>query len=440
MLFYPEISIQNELKKLMSCADQAYDYELEQKRERLRALLQSEEELQDREIMLRIHDEEATRLREKHNAVLSAKQDKERQRAEFVKHKMIQLKLNNCDEIRSFIQQKYHEESKKCQLAQIEDKMKMKQAKMDEERMWTDVHVRKYKMELDKELSEKRERNTLEQKTLQDIKQQIKEKSLRAAQEKIDLQKVVCASLPFPDHDPKLKVLGKVDLAEELKEQINLRKEMQRKREEQDQQAIRVLNEQLARELEQERINRKAEEDVLRKQKDQYYQYSKHMLRQRQLEEGKLEKLINGTRAKFEQENLEACRGEKQKRLQMASVAYEGQRLQIAEMEAQRAREREERQQEALREREFQEKNRQEAERADCRIQTAVQKYRDSLKEQIKSASLEREERKRANQMETNRLIERSFNELNFVQSYVKGSFEAHFKRHPNLSLMKKKY
>uniref|UniRef100_A0A182X4Y2 Trichohyalin-plectin-homology domain-containing protein n=1 Tax=Anopheles quadriannulatus TaxID=34691 RepID=A0A182X4Y2_ANOQN len=440
MLFYPEISIQNELKKLMSCADQEYDHQLEEKRKRLHSLLQSEQQQQEREIMKKFQDEEEMRLRERTNALLSAKQDQERQRMEFVKNKMIQMKLNNCDEIRSFLQQKYHEESKKCQLAQIEDKMKLKQAKMDEERMWTEVHVRKYKMELQNEQKEKQERKTMEQKTLQDIKHQIKERSLKAAQDKVDLQKVVCASLPFPDHDPKLKALGKAELAEHLSEQIALRKELQRKQSEQDVQVIRALNETTAKQLEQERQTRKAEDLLLKKQKDQFYQYSKHVIRQRQLEDGKLEKLINDTREQFDQDKLEACRREKQKRLQMASIAYEGQRMQIAEMEARKAREREERQQEALRERELQERNRREAERADCRIQTAVQQYRDSLREQIKSASLDRERSKRANQMETNRLIECSLNELNFVQSYVKGSFEEHFKKHPNLSLLKRKY
>ncbi|XP_053676421.1 trichohyalin-like [Anopheles nili] len=440
MLFYPEISIQNELKKLMSCADRAYDHQLEQKRKRLQALLRSEEEQQEQEIMKKLHDEEEMRLREKSNALLAAKQDEERQRVEFVKNKMTQLKLNNCDEIRSFLQQKYHEEAKKCQLAQIEDRIKLKQAKMDEERMWTEVHVRKYKMELQKELTEKNERKLMEQKTFQDVQLQIKEKSLKTAQDKVDLQKVICSSLPFPDHDPKLKSLGKAELAEHLNEQINLRKELQRQRDEKDQKVVRMINETSAKELEQERQVRKAEDVLLKKQKDQFYQYSKHVLRQRQLDEGKLDKLINDTREKFEMEKVEACRREKQKRLQMASVAHEGQRMQIAEMEARKAREREERQQEAFRERELQEKNRLDAENADYRIQTAVQQYRDSLKEQIKSASLERERRKRANQLETNRLIECSFNELNFVQSYVKGSFEEHFKKHPNVSLMKRKY
>uniref|UniRef100_A0A182NGS0 peptidylprolyl isomerase n=1 Tax=Anopheles dirus TaxID=7168 RepID=A0A182NGS0_9DIPT len=318
----------------------------------------------------------------------------------------LKRKSNNCDEIRSFLQQKYHEESKKCQLAQIEDKVKLKQAKMDEERMWTEVHVRKYKMELQKEHIERHERKTMEQKILQDVKHQIKEKSLKAAQDKVDLQKVVCASLPFPDHDPKLKSLGKAELAEHLNGQISLRKELQRKRDEQDMQVIRQLNETTAKELEAERQVRKAEDILLKKQKDQFYQYSKHVLRQRQLDEGKLEKLINDTREKFDQEKLETCLREKQKRQQMASIAFEGQRMQIAEMEARKAREREERQQESLREREQHERNRQEAERADCRIQTAVQQYRDSLKEQIKSASLERERNKRANQLETNRMIE----------------------------------
>uniref|UniRef100_A0A182QYP1 Trichohyalin-plectin-homology domain-containing protein n=1 Tax=Anopheles farauti TaxID=69004 RepID=A0A182QYP1_9DIPT len=280
----------------------------------------------------------------------------------------------------------------------------------------------------------------MEQKILQDVKHQIKEKTLQAAQEKVDLQKVVCASLPFPDHDPKLKSLGKAELAEQLNEQICLRKDLQRKQDEQDMQMIRLLNETTAKELEQERRNRRAEDVLLKKQKDQFYQYSKHVLRQRQLDEGKLEKLINDTREKFDQEKLEICRREKQKRLQMASIAYEGQRKQIAEMESRKLREREERQQEALLEREQLERNRQDAERADCRIQAAVQQYRESLKEQIKSASLERERNKRANQLETNRMIEHSFKELNFVQSYVKGSFEEHFKKHPNVSLMKRKY
>ncbi|XP_058060415.1 cilia- and flagella-associated protein 53 [Anopheles bellator] len=440
MLFYPEISIQNELKKLMALSDQAYDYQLEQKRKRLQALLQAEEEQLDQEIMQKLGQEEETRLREKQNALLVAKQDHERQRAEFVKNKMIQLQLNNCDEIRSLLQQQYHEESKKCQLAQIEDKMKLKQAKMDEERMWTDVHIRKYKNDLEQELSKKRERKLMEQKTLQDIKVQINDKVLQAEQEKVNLQRVVCAALPFPDHDPKLKTIGKAELAEKLREQITFRKELQRKQNDQDRQVIRILNETMARELEQEKIALKTEEEVLRKQKDQFYQYSKDVHRQRLVEEGKLEKLIKDTHEKFDRESVEKCVRDKQKRLQLASLTYEGQRNQIAEMEARRVRERDERQQEALREREFQEKNRQEAELADCRIQTAVHQYRDSLKEQIKSANLERERSKRANQMETNRMIERSLNELNFVQSYVKGSFEAHFKKHPNVSLMKRKY
>ncbi|XP_049535063.1 trichohyalin-like [Anopheles darlingi] len=440
MMFYPEISIQNELKKLMACADQAYDYQLEGKRKRLQILLQTEEQQLEEEIMQKLQREEEDRLQEKKNKLLIMKQEQERKRADLVKNKMIQLQLNNCDEIRSFLQQKYHEESKKCQLAQIEDKMKLKQAKMDEERMWTDVHIRKYKMDLEKELSAKRERSLKEQKTLQDVMVQIKEKSLKAAQEKEDLQKVVCAALPFPDHDPKLKSIGKVELAEQLKEQISFRKELQRNRDEQDRQVIRILNETMARELEQEKLALKSEEELLRKQKDQFYQYSKHVQRQRQIEEGKLEKLIMDTHAKFDQESLEKCQREKQKHLQLAAVAHEGQRNQIAEMEARKLREREERQQEALKEREYQEKMRYDALRADCRIQTAVQQYRDSLKEQIKSANLEREHTKRTNQLETNRIIERSYNELNFVQSYVKGSFEAHFKKHPNISLMKRKY
>lgn len=55
---------------------------------------------------------------------------------------------NNCDEIRTYIQQKHHEEAKRCQLAQIEEKMKLKQARKDEEKMWKEIHLRNYKKEV----------------------------------------------------------------------------------------------------------------------------------------------------------------------------------------------------------------------------------------------------------------------------------------------------
>ena len=99
----------------MSCADQEYDHQLEEKRKRygmglekhqqlplflyicldrrLHSLLQSEQQQQEREIMKKFQDEEEMRLRERTNALLSAKQDQERQRMEFVKNKMIQMKL-----------------------------------------------------------------------------------------------------------------------------------------------------------------------------------------------------------------------------------------------------------------------------------------------------------------------------------------------------------
>lgn len=50
--------------------------------------------------------------------------------------------------MRTLVQQKYHEEAKRCQLAQIEDKNKLKLAKMDEERMWKEVHLRNYKLQV----------------------------------------------------------------------------------------------------------------------------------------------------------------------------------------------------------------------------------------------------------------------------------------------------
>lgn len=120
-------------------------------------------------------------------------------------------------------------------------------------------------------------------------------------------------------------------------------------------------------------------------------------------------------------------------------IVYDGQRKQIAEAEDRRRREREQELQEGIREREIYEQHRKASFEADNRTQLAVKQYRDTLKEQIVSAGLERERSKRHDQMLTNKLVEANAQELDFVQTYVKGSFDSHFKQHPNASLLKKK-
>lgn len=57
------------------------------------ALLQAEEMQQQAEVIEKLREQEIERLRAKENALLAVKQDKERQREEFIKNKMIQLKL-----------------------------------------------------------------------------------------------------------------------------------------------------------------------------------------------------------------------------------------------------------------------------------------------------------------------------------------------------------
>lgn len=57
------------------------------------ALLQADEMQQQAELIEKLREQEAERLRAKENALLAIKQDKERQREEFIKNKMIQLKL-----------------------------------------------------------------------------------------------------------------------------------------------------------------------------------------------------------------------------------------------------------------------------------------------------------------------------------------------------------
>lgn len=48
---------------------------------------------QQKELLEKLREQEVERLKTKENALLAIKQDKERQREEFIKNKMIQLKL-----------------------------------------------------------------------------------------------------------------------------------------------------------------------------------------------------------------------------------------------------------------------------------------------------------------------------------------------------------
>ncbi|EAT41330.1 AAEL006994-PA [Aedes aegypti] len=421
-------------------ADQAYEQHMQEKRKRLAALLQAEEMQQQAEVIEKLREQEIERLRAKENALLAVKQDKERQREEFIKNKMIQLKLNNCDEIRTLVQQKYHEEAKRCQLAQIEDKKKLKLAQLDEERLWKEVHMRNYKLKLDRELNDKRKRVSMECQTLLDIKDQMKERTLRLEKEKVEQQEARCTSLPFPEGDPKLIQMKKSDLAEKLKEQMATNIMLQRKRADQERDLVKVFNEGMEQELAREKATRDAEKQTLKKQIDQYYKYSKHIEKQRSVDEAKIDKLINDVRQQYDKKEVENCNETLKKRWGLADSVYETQRMQIAEMEKLRRKQEEDKILEGARERQLYENHLQKSIEANQRMQTAVKKYRETLKEQIKSATLERERCKRHDQTQTNRLVEANIKDLDFVQSYVKGSFESHFKKHPNTALMRKKY
>ncbi|XP_055633330.1 trichohyalin-like [Toxorhynchites rutilus septentrionalis] len=437
--FYPEINIENEVQKLMKYADRVYERQMEESRKRLEDSRLAEEQQQQRELQEKLEKEEEERLRMKEHKLLAIKQAKEREREEFIKKQMLQLKINNCDEIRTHIQKKYHIEAKRCQLAQIEDKRKLRKAQLDEECIWNEIHRKNYQLLLDRELNEKRKRKLMEEQILLDIKTQMKERSLKAEQEKINLQETRCTSLPFPEHDKKLVQIKRSELAEKLKEQMDTTRKLQTQRDEQEREVAKALNDAMQRELEREKAARAAEKDILKKQIDQYYEYSKHIGKQRLTEEAKMDKLIDDFRQEYDKILVENRQKDLQKRLDLANRVYEGQRQQMAEVEERRRIERERELQGGMDEREVYEKHHLENIDAKNRNQNSVKKYREALKDQIKSATLEKERLRSQNQMQTNKLIEANVQELNFVQNYVKGSFEGHFKKHPNFALMKNK-
>ncbi|XP_055594559.1 cilia- and flagella-associated protein 53-like [Uranotaenia lowii] len=439
-IFYPEINIKHEVQKLVETADQAYDSHMMEKRQRLKDLLQTEEMQHQKEALEILQQRKAESLRERENNLLAAKQEKEREREEYVKNKMIQLKINNCDEIRTIINQKCLEDSKSSQLKQINEKLKMKQVEQEEDRIWKEVLHRSYNIALTRELNDKRKHKMLEEKTLQAIKHQIHEKSLKAKQEKVDLQQVHCTSLPFPENDDKLKKIPKCDLAKDLEDQIKTNMILRKKRQEQESEMDKILNEAMQRELEQEKAKRDEQKDIFKKQINQFYQYSQHVQKQRMADEAKMDKLINDVHKKHDQSFLENCRSTRKKQKDFADTVYEIQRKQMSEMESNRKQEREQELVEGRREREIYEKHRQASVEADNRSRLEIKKYRETLKEQIKSATLERERNKKQNQMQTNMLADASARELDFVRSYMKGTYENHFRQHPNRSLLKKKF
>ncbi|XP_055550279.1 calponin homology domain-containing protein DDB_G0272472-like isoform X2 [Wyeomyia smithii] len=353
---------------------------------------------------------------------------------------MIQLKINNCDEIRTYIQQKCHEDTKRCQLAQIEDKQKLEQSKREEDRLWQEVHLTSYKAKLDRELDVKQKRNIMERSTFLDIQQQIKDHSLKMTEDKKKQQQAYCTSLPFPDHDEKLVQIKKTDLAEILRNQIACKKSLQMKQQAKEQEVVKVLNEGMQRELDREKAALEAEKQVLKKQIDQYYNYSKGINKQRQIEENKMDKLIQDARQHYDDVARNNCKQVMRKRQGLADKVYNTQQKQIAAMNYQRRLQREEKLQEGVKEREIYEQHLRATIEAEHRAQLAAKEYRELLKEQMKSGALEQQRRKHHDQMQTNRLVDTAAQELKFVETFVKGSFENHIKKHPNVSLLKSKF
>ncbi|XP_053696744.1 cilia- and flagella-associated protein 53-like [Sabethes cyaneus] len=439
-IFCPDINIKYEVKKLVDKADQAYEQHMAEKRTRLKALLETEGEQQQKEVFETLRRQQDESLKKKENALIVAKKEKEREKAEFIKNKMIQLKVNNCDEIRTYIRQKYHEESKRCQLAQIEDKRKLEESKREEDQLWQEVHLRTYNAKLDHEMELKQKRKLMETKTFLDIQQQIKDQSLIKVQEKIKEQEGFCTSLPLPDHDEKLKQIKKKDLAEILRDQMACSKSLRLEQDAKEREVIKALNEGMQRELDREKIAQEEKKQVFKKQIEQYYKYSKDIEKQRQIEEDKMNKLIQDARQYHDKIALDACRTTMKQRWGLADYVYETQRKQIAAMEDQRRLQREEELQEGIREREIYKQHQQATIEAEKKAKLAAKEYREILKEQIKSGVIDRNRQKYHDQMQTNKLVDAKSQDLKFVETFVKGSFDKHFKKHPNLSLMKSKF
>lgn len=146
-------------------------------------------------------------------------------------------------------------------------------------------------IQYEKELNDKQKRTSRESQTLLTIKEQMKERALRAEKEKVELQEARCTSLPFPERDVKLIQMKKSDLADKLREQMATNLMLQKKRAEQEREVVKVLNEGMERDLAREKAARESEKQTLKKQIDQYYKYSKHVEKQRSVDEAKMDKV-----------------------------------------------------------------------------------------------------------------------------------------------------
>lgn len=90
--------------------------------------------------------------------LITIKKERERQDEEFVKKKTIQQYMNKCDEIRPYLRQKLLQDSKACQLLQIQDKQKKLLEEKDIENLWVEVAKRGNEQLFERENSENHNR------------------------------------------------------------------------------------------------------------------------------------------------------------------------------------------------------------------------------------------------------------------------------------------
>ncbi|XP_037020935.2 cilia- and flagella-associated protein 53 isoform X1 [Artibeus jamaicensis] len=412
------------VKARVKDAAQGFIINTEERRNKLRELLASEENKYFAEIRLKEEtiEERKDRMREK---IKLLKEKKEKERQDFVAEKLDQQFRERCEELRA--QLSCIHEKKVCEerKAQIEFNKELKRQKLVEEEMFSKLWEEDRLAKEQRDSEEARRQKELVENTRLGLNAQItaiQAQRLAARQLEEEEARLVengKAQVKLEDEREKLKKQKtkqeiRVTLQKALQEKIERVQQEHRQEQDLDLKLVRSALQDLQEEADKKKQKR---EDMIREQKI-YHQYLAQCREEESAQERELDRILEEEKAKKLAEKDKQLKLEKEARKQLVNEVMCTRKLQLQEKLQRKAKEKEERslEQEHINE-SLKELNREEKENFERRSKLA-QEYRQQLgmqmsyQQQARQAEKEEERREVEAGLAANRVCQDKIREL----------------------------
>lgn len=381
---------QHQIKQRLAEKMKKFDEEVEVRRERLAKLLFEEERQYYYEATDQAQRGGDTRLDEMKIRVKELKAKKEEEREAFVKQKRIQQYMDRCLDLRGALTKRNAQEVKASQLQQMRENESRREADRELERFWYELMLKDIEARRERDVQDSLERqlrdedcDLIRKKQIAAVKLLKEEEARVAAEDRQQFLKVYEAKRKEEEEAAKNKVLKRDQLAQELKEQLEIQKKIMAQRKLEEDALEEAFNKLAEIELQKERDKVKDTTLTAKKEMAMYKAEITRLQAERKEEEKKMDALLEEYRQQIQEQQDEArCKIEFAKRMLHESVLRDrAEQLRYKKEEMEQQLKMKETENELLRlTLETQKKLDEEAER---RRQVAVQQYNEDLQKQV---------------------------------------------------------